>query len=197
MEKFKGKYRIPSARAPFWNYGWNGLYFVTICTKDMHHYFGKVENGTMQFSKIGEIALNNWNLIASEFTFIKLREFVVMPNHVHGILEIDHGVNGEPIGNQLAPQNGNTPRNHAQALNGRGGITGSMNPMLHKNLSRVIRWYKGAVTYDARIYNPSFRWQSRYHDHIIKNQEGLERISKYILENPQNWDSDKFHSKKN
>ncbi len=86
MEKFKGKYRIPSTRLQNWNYGWNGAYFITICTKNRIHYFGKVVNGRMQFSHIGIVADILWYEIKNHADHIELGEFVVMPNHIHGIL---------------------------------------------------------------------------------------------------------------
>ncbi|MDL2312781.1 transposase, partial [Bacteroidales bacterium OttesenSCG-928-B11] len=85
MEKYKDKYRIPSARASWWDYGQNGAYFVTICTHNRKHFFGKIENGKMILSKIGEIAHQYWSEIPAHFPFAYLGEFVVMPNHVHGI----------------------------------------------------------------------------------------------------------------
>ena len=88
MEKFKGKYRIPSARLQNWDYGWNAAYFVTICTQDRKHYFGEIINGKMRLSKIGESAEKCWIEIPKHFPFVKLDEFVLMPNHIHGIIEI-------------------------------------------------------------------------------------------------------------
>ncbi|KKT71352.1 MAG: hypothetical protein UX09_C0027G0007 [Candidatus Uhrbacteria bacterium GW2011_GWE2_45_35] len=87
--KFKNKYRIASTRLPNWDYANNGFYFITICTDDREHHFGEVRNGYIFLNKIGEVVNNFWLEIPHHFLFIGLDEFVVMPNHVHGILVID------------------------------------------------------------------------------------------------------------
>lgn len=89
MEKFNNKYRIPSARLQTWDYGNNGSYFITICTKNREHYFGKITEGEMIVSEIGFFAKKYWHEIPEHFPFVNLDEFVVMPNHVHGIIIID------------------------------------------------------------------------------------------------------------
>jgi hypothetical protein len=89
MEKFQNKYRTASARAKWWDYGSNASYFVTICTQNRVHYFGEIENQTMQLSEIGRCAVTCWQEIPNHFPFVELGAFVVMPNHVHGIIIID------------------------------------------------------------------------------------------------------------
>jgi putative transposase len=89
MSKFQNKYRIESTRLRNWGYGWNAAYFVTICTGYRICYFGEIQNGVMHFSESGEIARRFWIEIPNHFSFVKLNAFVVMPNHVHGILIID------------------------------------------------------------------------------------------------------------
>ena len=89
MEKFRDKYRIPSSRLQNWDYGWNAPCFVTICTAKMDCYFGEIANRKMQLSDIGKIAQKFWLEIPNHFPFVILDAFVVMPNHVHGIIIID------------------------------------------------------------------------------------------------------------
>ncbi len=74
-----------------------------------------------------------------------------------------------------------------------GGITGNHNPMLHDNLSKIIRWYKGRTAFESRKINIDFAWQSRFHDHIIRNDESFQKISEYITNNPANWCKDQFY----
>ena len=96
--KFQNKYRISSTRLKKWDYGWNAPYFVTICTKNMEHYFGKIVDGEMRLSDIGGIAQQCWCEIPDHFPFVILDAFVIMPNHVHGIIiinKIDDGHNVE------------------------------------------------------------------------------------------------------
>jgi hypothetical protein len=88
MEKFQNKYRIPSARLQTWDYRWEAAYFITICTHNRQHHFGKVNSGVMHLSPLGVIADIMWHETKHHSRCIQLGGFVVMPNHVHGILII-------------------------------------------------------------------------------------------------------------
>jgi hypothetical protein len=74
-----------------------------------------------------------------------------------------------------------------------GGATGERNPMLHQNLSTIVRWYKGRMSFEARRIHADFAWQSRFHDHVIRDAENHEKIRYYILNNPLSWDKDRFN----
>jgi hypothetical protein len=89
-ELFKNKYRINSTRLKGWDYSWPGYYFVTICTKDRTNFFGSIENEKMYLSEIGEIVENEWLKTEQIRKNVILDKFVVMPNHIHGILVIDN-----------------------------------------------------------------------------------------------------------
>ena len=89
QNKFRNKYRIPSARLQSWDYSNNGAYFITICTQNRNHFFGKIINQEMQLSEIGKLAQKYWLEIPEHFPFVALGNFVMMPNHFHGILIID------------------------------------------------------------------------------------------------------------
>jgi REP-associated tyrosine transposase len=95
MKKFKDRYRIPSARLQSWDYGQNGGYFITICTKNIESSFGDVVDGKMQLSQTGQLAERFCKEIPHHFPYIKLGRYVVMPNHLHIIIIIcksgDHG----------------------------------------------------------------------------------------------------------
>lgn len=97
------KYRSQTTRLRTRNYGWNAAYFVTICTKNREYFFGKIADGQMQLTDIGQIAEKCWNEIPQHFPFVQLGAFVVMPNHVHGIIVIDGPFLVEPQ-NIAAPQ---------------------------------------------------------------------------------------------
>jgi putative transposase len=88
-EKFHNQYRIPSARARWWDYGWNGAYFITICTKNQEHFLGQILDEQMHLSESGMIAENLWREIPNNASYVELGEFIVMPNHIHGILILD------------------------------------------------------------------------------------------------------------
>ena len=109
--------------------------------------------------------------IPQHFPFVQLNAFVVMPNHVHGIIVIDRNddINRDAV---------QTPKL-------------GVSTWKSGTLGVIINQYKRAVTINARKINPHFAWQSRYHDHIIRNDKSFERICNYILSNPENWDEDR------
>lgn len=183
MTKFSGKYRIESTRLKNWDYGWNGSYFVTVCTRNRNCFFGHIRDGQFIANFMGEIAVNYWMEIPEHYPFIELDEFVVMPNHVHGIVWI----NRKDAINRVST---------AATTHG-GGVTGKHNPMLQDNLSRVLRWYKGRVSFECRKIDGDFGWQGRFHDHIIRDESSYHRIKDYIRNNPLNWRNDKFHNNEN
>lgn len=192
-ERFQNKYRIKSARLPNWNYGWNADYFITICTKNRECFFGNVVNGKMILNQIGAIANSCWLQIPEHFDYVLLENHVIMPNHMHGIIRIN-----KPNDEQIKKYNATDVEsrfiatNNTKSIKIEGGITGNNNPMLHENLSRIIRWYKGRTTFEARKIQTNFAWQSRFHDHIIRNDESFYKISEYIKSNPSKWDDDQF-----
>jgi len=184
MEKFQNKYRIPTNRLAGWDYGWDGAYFITICTHNREHYFGGFENTLWVPSDLGQLAEKYWNEIPQKFPFVSLGAFVVMPNHVHGILIIDHGV--IPADIELLLESNSVNSN-------KGGFAGNKNPMLNDNISRIIRWYKGRCSYEMRKFHADFAWQTRFYDHIIRNDESYEKITNYIINNPNKWVEDRFY----
>lgn len=180
-EIFKNKYRIDSSRLKNWDYGSQGLYFVTICTKDRGNYFGEIEEhlqetqyaaetqniaetqnvASLRRTEIGNVAHNNWLDIPKHFQFVELDEFVVMPNHIHGVIFINKPDKEKWEPNRFGPQS--------------------------QNLASIIRGYKAAVKAYATINNIEFSWQPRYHDRVIRNQKEYLNIREYIFNNPQQW----------
>lgn len=208
QNKFQNKYRIPSARLQTWDYANNGAYFITICTQNREHFFGNIKNGIMQLSEIGKLAAQFWYEIPNHFSMVELGNFVVMPNHVHGILIMNHPVetrliasdnNNETIdeirlnASDNENSNINETRSIASLEDGTGGFSGNKNPMLNDNISKIVRWYKGRCSFECRKFNPNFGWQSRFHDHIIRNSESFEKIQHYIEQNPSKWKEDTFY----
>ncbi len=212
-EKFRNKYRVPSARLQNWNYGSNGAYFITICTKEMQHFFGKVVDKKMILNSVGVLAEEYWIEIVKQFPYVELGNFQIMPNHMHGILIIDKSaIFAAAVETRFIASNldndiendrieNNPDRGETRLIasvpekDGIGGFAGENNPMLAENISRIIRWYKGRCTFEMRKINPNFGWHSRFHDHIIRNSESFERIQNYIEENPARWEEDKFYKK--
>lgn len=204
MEKelFKNNYRIPSIRLKGFDYGQNASYFVTICTKDREDYFGKIEaslpdkNWTQNFihhdfieqTEIGTIALAFWKAIPLHNPFVKLDTFVVMPNHIHGILIFDKSEthnNKSSLRENIVRPFIDTPFAKFESLT----CINKFDPQ-SKNLSSVLRGYKAAVKTEALKKNIDFYWQPRFHDRIIRDQNEYERIKNYILNNPSNWNTD-------
>lgn len=193
-EKFKGKYRNKSARLQNWDYGKDAAYFITICTKNREHFFGEIQNAQMRVSPVGAIAYVLWNEIKSHTKNVELGEFVVMPNHVHGIIILNNGINmggGRDVACNVPTGTGtgteieipNTFKNEQMA---------AISPKSN-TVSTIIRSYKSAVTKHCNRLELPFAWQSRFHDHIIRNDESFHRISEYIKNNPANWKDDKFY----
>jgi putative transposase len=187
-DKYQNKYRIPSARLQNWDYGWSAPYFVTICTQNRECNFGEIVDGKMQLSVIGEMAQKYWMEIPKHFPFVTLDAFVVMPNHVHGIVVIDKPVETlhvETLHATSLPPNPPTPSPKNEKM-------ASISPK-PGSLSTIIRSYKSVVTKNARHLHAEFAWQPRFHDHIIRTNESYENIKTYINENPVKWDEDKFY----
>jgi putative transposase len=187
-DKYQNKYRIPSARLQNWDYGWNSHYFVTICTQNRECNFGEIVDGKMQLSVIGEMAQKYWMEIPEHFPFVTFDAFVVMPNHVHGIVVIDKPDNYRSVETLHAtslPPNPTTPSPKNEKM-------ASISPK-PGSLSTIIRSYKSVVTKNARHIHADFAWQPRFHDHIIRTNESYQNIKTYINENPVKWDEDKFY----
>lgn len=196
MDKFKNKYRIPSARLQNWDYGNNGSYFITICTKNREHFFGEIINDEMQLNEMGILAEQYWMEIPTHFSFIELGNFVVMPNHVHGILITNKnetvetpklGVcNDIPIAQTPNLGVSTTPTKQ----NTIGGKNENWKPA---TIGVIVNQYKRICTINIRKINSLFKWQPRFHDHIIRDANSFERIQNYIANNPLNWKEDKFY----
>lgn len=186
QNKFKNKYRISSARLQTWDYSNNGAYFITICTQNRHHFFGNIQNQEMQLSEIGKLAEKFWYEIPNHFSMIELGNFVVMPNHVHGILIID-----KPNDESFVE----TRQCLVSTVETNSIIGSSRFQNQGKNtISSIVGSYKSIVTKMSRQINPNFAWQSRFHDHIIRNSKSFDTIQNYIEQNPLKWKEDTFYS---
>ncbi|MBN1154806.1 hypothetical protein JXB12_07785 [candidate division KSB1 bacterium] len=201
MTLFKNKYRIESTRWQSWNYSSSGAYFITIVTKNRVRYFGSVRNGRMNLSELGSIAHQCFEQIPDHFPIAMVDEFVIMPDHVHAIIvikknisssDISHTNNSEIDNGDIAdrrdmiddnrstnPQRSTNPHQPDRARNRFGPQS--------QNLASIVRGYKTGVTKYARLNHIPFKWQSLYHDHVIRNNDEFMRIKYYIRNNPRNW----------
>jgi len=206
-----------SIRLYNYNYANTGAYFVTICCKNRKCLFGKIIAGKMILNECGKIAYNEWVATPMHRNYIKLHEFVVMPNHFHGIVEIVAlDVGGGDVERRgvarYAPTRMDTYTNTRTDIGtgmNTGNVMSDISPKC-KTLSTVIRAYKSAVTKQiCNYWNPNTQpiihhashahnvhesiWQRNYHEHIIRNDTEYIRIAKYIKNNPVLWAKDCFY----
>ena len=195
MTLYKQKYRIESARLKGWDYRNPGYYFVTICTKDRAHYFGYISDSQMHLSAAGEIAAQCWREIPIHHPNVELDEFMVMPNHLHGILVIREHIAALPGGVPVETL-------HATSLQSTTSIPSATFPQreIQKSvispkagsLSVIIRSYKSAVTKSSGLNDfKEFAWQTRFYDTIIRDEKSFHKIRQYISDNPVKWELDK------
>ena len=179
---YRNKYRIPSARATWHDYN-GGAYFVTICTRDMVHYFGEIGDGEMNMTEIGEYVQQCIKNIPQHNTYANVPAFVVMPNHVHLIVIIDDE-NADSICRDVPWRVSTYGKNETmQTIANQQG-----------RLSTMIGGFKQSVTRYANANSISFAWQTRFHDRIIRDCDEMNRIAEYIENNVARWESDEFHN---
>ena len=183
MTKFKDKYRVESARLRGWDYTSAGWYFITICTHQRACVFGRVVNGDIELSPLGEIAYQYWAEIPDHNPGVEIDAFTIMPNHTHGIIVIPE----RPAAVETSPA---TPVETQPAASLQSAIAPKAG-----SLSATVRSYKSAVTRWAGLNGyDSFAWQSRFHDHIIRDEPELNRIQRYIHDNPLKWTLDDLYA---
>jgi len=175
-----------SIRLPKYGYSSNGAYFVTIVTYQRDCLFGEIANeetlqgGNVILNEYGIIADECWSDIPNHFPFVELGAYVVMPNHAHGIIVINHpvGATRDDIGRgaaMLRPYDDNPHK-----INVKPGSLGT-----------IIRSYKSAVSYRIhKEHNATGIWQRNYYEHIIRDEKDMQRITDYIHANPMRWNDD-------
>ncbi len=207
VDLYQQRYRIPSVRLQAWDYRSNAAYFVTICTKNMIRHFGHITDGAvMEYSLLGETAFQFWNEISKRNPNVFLDAFVIMPNHVHGIViintrdssNIDNadtlnklnnigvniGVNVEPL--HATALHLHLPHLPSPPPSQKNEFMSQISPK-SGSLSAIIRSYKSAVTKFASEQRLDFAWQTRFYEHIIRNDDEFNRIRLYIQNNPEKW----------
>ena len=210
-DKFKNKYRIQSARAAWHDYS-GGTYFVTICTKNREHYFGEIvydqkQEAKMDFSEMGDFTEKCIAKMETLHNDIDVPLWVVMPNHIHLLVivkrDVELGQNGQNAKSGQYAQSVETPYYDVSTTN---DVSTNDDPTNAKKiqmknianqcgrLSHIISRFKTAVTKYAREKGIYFRWQSRFHDHIVRDWDELNRISDYIEHNPDRWAQDIFNT---
>ena len=156
---FRNRYRVPSSRLRGWDYRWPGAYAVTICVKERVCCLGEVVEADVELSPIGVIVAEEWLAIPRIHPQVALDEWIIMPDHLHGILIFQ----GE------------------ERLFSKEGLTAG-------SLGAVVGQFKQRTTKRIRARRqPDFTWQERFFDQILRDDDGLERYRVYIRENPLRW----------
>ena len=160
MTHSPGTWRHPSHRLKGYDYSQSGGYFVTICTEHRRCTLGEVVGGLVQLSSAGQIVESIWSGLPGRFAGIEIDAYVVMPNHFHGIVMVPDWVDG-------ARESASTA------------------------LGAIIRAFKAASCRAVRTSNQSeFGWQRNYYEHVIRNEADLDRVRRYVVENPLRWELD-------
>lgn len=185
MKYDPSKHHRRSTRLQGYDYSQAGAYVITVVTQDRAHLFGEVVGDEMVLNEYGQIVLDEWQASAGIRKEIELDAFVVMPNHMHGIVVIVDDVVGASGGRpDVVTQHGRPP------ANGRPPVAPTANGPKPKSLGAMVAGYKSAVTRRInalREMKDAPVWQRNYHDRIIRNERELNAFRKYIEENPLQW----------
>jgi REP element-mobilizing transposase RayT len=200
------------------DYSQGACYFVTSCVQNMACVFGKVEEEQLQLNRFGQIAESQWWEVTSQYPYLRSHAFVVMPNHMHALLEIK----SQPAAHEETLVNRNIlredeSRGKLEGVTGRegGGLehkvdrengdgacvrTGHNLSLPEdgfgkiKSLSQIMGAYKTTSSKLIRLAGLSeFAWQRSFHDHIVRDAKGFHAIKEYIENNPASWVADRFN----
>jgi len=175
-----------SIRLKGYDYSQAGAYFVTICADGKECLFGEVESGVMRLNEYGEIVASEWVRSAEVRSEIECGEFMVMPNHFHGIVHIIGACGNTSLHGNTSMSRDGQQRAYCH--------TPLRSPS--RNVAAMVRGFKGAA---SRLINEIRNtpgapvWQRNYYDHIIRNDADYNRIAEYIANNPQRWAEDSLH----
>ncbi len=150
------------------------------------HFFGEIANDAMQFSAVGEVAAAEWVKTAEIRSYVYLDAWVVMPNHMHGIVIIEKPEPASTVetrrGASLPPTSPIPPKEGANTFG----------PLKRDSLQSIVNQYKGSITrWCKKNDHPEFAWQPLYYDHVIRTDDSLHNIREYLANNPLKWALDK------
>ena len=163
--------RRRSIRLRGYDYSTPGAYFITVCTQNRLPLFGEVANDKMASNRLGEVVQNSWEKLPDHYDDLILDAFVLMPNHVHGVIILEDGTTG--VGAGFKPALPASRRRHG--------------------VPEIVRAFK---TFSARRINKMREspgtpvWQRGFYDHVIRNQHELGRVRAYVMDNPRKWSED-------
>jgi REP element-mobilizing transposase RayT len=183
-----------------YDYSQNGMYFLTLCIKDRHEMLGKINNGQLELNEYGRVVKQEIENVFKIRKECVIEKYVIMPNHIHLIVQITVGDDGNrPVNDGNRPAtDGNRPAVSWADCHHAGGLPSAptadcmmradCHPPLRRSVSNMVQGLKGAVTRQIGFS----LWQRSFHDHIIRNDQDYARIVEYIDNNPANWEQDCF-----
>ncbi len=182
MKSKSNPLRRRAMRLRDYDYSQPGAYFVTICAQHRKCLFGTIIDGKMQLNEIGQIVVECWNRISQHFPSVELDEYVVMPNHTHGIIRLK-------IPEHIATRRGEVS---SPALNNNSHKDEVPSP----TLGRILAYFKYQSTKrinQHRDMQGTRLWQRDYYDHVVRDDPDLQRLRQYIQNNPMKWELDQLH----
>jgi len=172
------KHHRSSIRLKEYDYSQVGAYFVTICAQDRKYLFGRIVDGKMRLNKTGKMIQLVWNEMPQNYSGVNVDSFVVMPNHIHGIIVLS-SVGAGPC---ACPDSGQ-PQGVAPTM--------SLPDVVHRFKSLTTNRYRQFLIQNGKHQFSERLWQRNYYEHIIRNEEKLNLIREYILNNPLQWQFDR------
>jgi len=187
-------------RLPGYDYSQDGFYFMTICVDNYEHHFGHIKNGVMCLNQYGSFVWHQWQWLKKQYPYIKLHSFITMPNHVHGIIEINKKTCRDNPGIVPAAQIVHLANKENPRVNDKDNprvvpTERSKNNIYmrrHNLLSKTVNAFKTTTSkYIHQNGCQRFKWQRSFYDHIIKNEKTFNSIQNYIINNPVKWNRDR------
>jgi REP element-mobilizing transposase RayT len=189
------KHHRRSIRLCEYDYAKIGAYFVTICTYQRECLFGEIVDGLMCLNNIGLIVQMCWHNLPRHFTNVQLDSFVIMPNHLHGIIVIGDDCRGEALvqtnHNSNSEISTQVLRPSSQSQGTKPGSLGAIIQNFKSVSTRKINQIRAKYSHLADGIQHPYIWQRNYYEHVIRNEESWHRIRQYIVENPIHWAEDK------
>jgi len=200
-----------SPRAKWHDYS-GAEYFITICTKNREHFFGIVCDGSTQLTEIGKYLDEQIKNVQTRYPYAEIPLYVIMPNHIHLLVRIfgdktpydrrrDVACRVPETEKQNTAQPSDAARSDAARSDAARDVPTRGNAYMqnianHQGwLSVCIGGIKSSVTKFANEQKIFFGWQTRFHDHIVRNQNEMNKIAEYIVNNPLKWENDCFYGK--
>ena len=188
-----------NTRLKNYNYSDNGWYFVTICAENREQIFGTIENNDMTLNDVGNMIDKWWQKMFEKYDDISIDKYIIMPNHIHGIINIVVGATpcSRPIPCNRPPLYNHPIKNNT--IKGENTVSPLQKTSNQYNgLGQYISWFKRMTTnkYIHQVKTDGWEsfnkrlWQRNYYDHIIRNEKSLNKIREYISNNPENWEQD-------